>query len=320
MLNQIIIDGLSFALPLLVIAIGGIFSERSGVTNLALEGLLGFGAFAGGLCFTVFTLFVPFNSPVAFYASFVAAAVGGALFSLIHALLCVRFQANQVISGVVVNIAAVALTGFLTAQLNQSLFNGTSNKFFLSTAPRYTVSTLSQLPVLGGLVTNVYPFEIIAVFVAVIFWFVLYRTPYGLHLRACGDNPQAVDAAGVSVAKVRTIAVLVSGGLSGIGGMSFAYSISTNVSPAIFFGAGFLAIAAMIFGNWKIVQTTVACLIFGFARASSYQLVLYLHMDASVFDLAMIVPYALVLILLVFFSKNNRAPKALGQAYDKGQR
>ncbi|MDR2956867.1 MAG: ABC transporter permease [Coriobacteriales bacterium] len=319
MINQIIIDGLAFALPLLVIAIGGIFSERSGVINLALEGLLGFGAFTGGLCFTIITQFLPMDSLVAFYASFLAAACGGVLFSLIHALLCIRLNANQVISGVVINIAAVALTGFLTVQLNQSFFSGTSNKFFLATAPRLTITPLSQIPLIGGFVTSVYPFELIAVGLVAICWFVLYRSRFGLHLRACGDNPQAVDAAGLSVAKTRLAAVMISGGLAGIGGMCFAYSISANVSPAIYFGAGFLAIAAMIFGNWKIITTLIACLIFGFARAASFQLVLLLEMDSSIFDLAMIVPYVLVLLLLVFFSKNNRAPRALGSKYEKGQ-
>jgi simple sugar transport system permease protein len=320
MLNTIISNGFSFALPLLIIAVGGIYSERSGVTNLALEGLLGFGAFTGGLCFKVITQIVPMNSLSAFYLSFVAAALGGAAFALIHIVLCIRFKANQVISGVVINIAAVALTGFLTAQINQSFFGEVSNKFFLSTAPRYTITQIQKIPVLGGFATNVYPFEIMAIIITAFFWYVMYRTRFGLHLRACGDNPQAVDAAGVSVAKVQAIAVTISGALSGVGGMCFAYSISTNVGPSIYFGAGFLAIAAMIFGNWKITQTTFACLIFGIARAASYQLVLLLNMDASVFDLAMIVPYALVVILLVFFSKNNRAPRALGQVYDSGQR
>jgi simple sugar transport system permease protein len=113
---------------------------------------------------------------------------------------------------------------------------------------------------------------------------------------------------------------MISGLLSGVGGMCFAYSISTNVSPAIYFGAGYLAIAAMIFGNWKIVPTFAACLIFGFARSAAQQLVLFLKVDSSVTDLAMTVPYILVLVLLVFFSKSNRAPKALGSSYDKSER
>jgi simple sugar transport system permease protein len=319
-MTQVIINGLSYALPLLIIGIGGIYSERSGVTNLALEGLLGFGAFAGGL-FVAFTSgFLVAGSGLQFYLSFVAAAIGGALFALLHALLCLKLRANQVISGVVVNIAAMALTGFLTVQINDMAFGSASNKFLLSTAPRFTVPLLSEIPVLGGFFTDIYPFEPLIIVLTLIFWFILYRTRFGLHLRACGDNPQAVDAAGVSVTRVRLIAVMISGLLSGIGGICFAYSISTNVSPAIYFGAGYLAIAAMIFGNWKIVPTLGACLIFGFARSAAQQLVLFLKMDSSVTDIAMIVPYVLVLVLLVFFSKSNRAPKALGSIYDKGER
>jgi simple sugar transport system permease protein len=319
-MTPIIVNGLSYALPLLIIGIGGIYSERSGVTNLALEGLLGFGAFTGGLFVALTSGFLVAGSGLQFYTSFVAAAAGGAVFALLHALLCIRLRANQVISGVVINIAAMALTGFLTVQINEMAFSSTSNKFLLFNAPRYSVPVLSDIPVLGGFFTDVYPFEPLILALAAIFWFILYRTRFGLHLRACGDNPQAVDAAGISVARTRLIAVMISGLLSGVGGMCFAYSISTNVSPAIYFGAGYLAIAAMIFGNWKIIPTLGACLVFGFARSIAQQLVLLLKVDSSVTDLAMAVPYVLVLILLIFFSKSNRAPRALGSIYDKGER
>jgi simple sugar transport system permease protein len=319
-MTLIIINGLSYALPLFIIGIGGIYSERSGVTNLALEGLLGFGAFTGGLFVALASGFFVAGSGAQFYLSFAVAALGGAVFALLHALLCIKLRANQVISGVVINIAAVALTGFLTVQINDMVFKETSNKFLLFTAPRYSVPILRDIPVLGGFFTDVYLFEPIILVLAVIFWFILYRTRFGLHLRACGDNPQALDAAGVSVARTRLVAVMISGLLSGIGGMCFAYSISTNVSPAIYFGAGYLAIAAMIFGNWKIIPTLGACLVFGFARSAAQQLVLFLEVDSSVTDLAMAVPYVLVLILLVFFSKSNRPPKALGSVYDKGER
>ncbi|MDR0350063.1 MAG: ABC transporter permease [Coriobacteriales bacterium] len=311
-MTPIIVNGLSYALPLLIIGIGGIYSERSGVTNLALEGLLGFGAFAGGL-FVAFTggFFVA-GSGLQFYLSFAAAAAGGALFALLHALLCIKLRANQVISGVVINIAAMALTGFLTVQINEIAFKAASNKFLLFTAPRYSVPLLKDIPVLGGFFTDVYPFEPLILVLTLVFWFILYRTRFGLHVRACGENPQAVEAAGVNVARTRLFAVMISGLLSGIGGMCFAYSISTNVSPSIYFGAGYLAIAAMIFGNWKIIPTLGACIIFGFARSAAQQLVLILKVDSSMTDLAMVVPYVLVLILLLFFSKSNRPPKALG--------
>lgn len=320
MIEQVFIDGLSFALPLLIIGIGGVYSERSGITNLALEGLLGFGAFTGGLCVAFIMGSFHADSQIPFYLSIGAAALGGLVFSLLLALLCIKLKANQIISGVVVNIMAIALTVFLTTQINKVFFGGASNKFLLPTAPRFSVPYLSDIPVVGGIFTNIYPFEVIIVVLVVVFWYILYRTRFGLHLRAAGDNPQAVDAAGINVARVRLIAVMISGALSGIGGISFAYSISASVSPSIYFGAGFVAIAAMIFGNWKIVPTMVACLIFGFARSAAYQLILFLQMDASVGDLAMIVPYLLVLILLMFFSKRNQAPKALGQVYDKARR
>ena len=151
-------------------------------------------------------------------------------------------------------------------------------------------------------------------------WYVLYRTKFGFHLRACGDNPHAVDAAGIDVAKVRFIAVMVSGALSGLAGISFAYSISANFSSSIYVGYGYLSIAALIFGNWKIVPTLAACLLFGFANSAGHQLVLAAELPSSYSDLIMILPYVLTLLLLVFFSKNNNAPRALGEIYDKGKR
>ncbi|MDR1412741.1 MAG: ABC transporter permease [Actinomycetes bacterium] len=319
-MNTIIIDGLSFALPLLIIAIGGIYSERSGITNLALEGLLGFGAFSGGL-FVAATagVFAP-TSQVPLYLSFLVAAGGGALFSILHAVLCIKFRADQVISGVVVNIVSIALTGFFTSTINAAVFGQASNKFMLSTSPRLTIPLISKIPLLGAVFTNFYPFEVIILVLVALCWYLLYRTRYGLHLRAAGDNPQALDAAGIDVARVRFKAVLMSGALSGVGGMCFAYSISTNFSPAIYFGSGYLAIAALIFGNWKIMPTFAACLIFGFARSAAYQLVLALNADASVADLAMITPYVITLLLLAFFAKTNRSPRALGELYDKSKR
>jgi len=319
-IHSIVVDGLSFALPLFIIAIGGIYSERSGVVNLALEGLLGFGAFTGGLFVAATAGYFAAASNAPMYLSFLIAAAGGALFATLHAVLSIKFHANQVISGVVVNIVAVALTGFLTSTLNALFFGSPSVKFMLKTSPRWTVPVLSDIPVLGAVFTNFYPFELIILLVALFMWYLLYRTRFGMHVRAAGDNPQALEGAGIDVARVRFIAVLISGAMSGIGGMAFAYSISTNFSPAVFFGGGFIAIAALIFGNWQILPTLLACLIFGFARSSAYALVLRLNADASVIDLAMITPYLITLLLLVFFGKTNRAPRALGEIYDKSKR
>jgi general nucleoside transport system permease protein len=221
---------------------------------------------------------------------------------------------------VVINILAVALTSFLTTQINGTVFGNVSDKFQLGVSTRFTIPVLSKIPIIGAIFKNIYPFEIVIIVIAVFAWYVLYKTRYGLRLRACGDNPHSVDAAGVEVSKVRFKAVMVSGALSGLGGMCFAYSISTNFSPSIYMGYGYLAIAALIFGNWQITSTFFACLLFGFARSGGYRLAQLLEMSSTVSDLTMILPYVLTLLLLIFFSKSNRAPRALGEIYDKGKR
>ena len=320
MIDKIIIDGLSFALPLFVMAIGGIYSERSGVTNLALEGLQGAGAFVGALVDIFMMQALGPDSQLPYYTAFLFAMIGGMVYAMLHAVLCVKFKANQVISGVVINILAMALTSFLTKVVNRVVFDAPSDKFVLGVSGRWTIPVISEIPVIGAVFKDIYPFEVIIVVVAVIAWYVLYKTKYGLHLRACGDNPHAVDAAGIDVAKVRFSAVMVSGALSGLAGMCFAYSISANFSGNIYVGYGYLSIAALIFGNWKIVPTLAACLLFGLAKSGGYQIVQAAGMPSSYSDLVMILPYVVTLLLLVFFSKHNRAPRALGEIYDKGKR
>ena len=179
---------------------------------------------------------------------------------------------------------------------------------------------LSKIPVLGAFFTNVYPFEAVIIVLSVFVWYLLYRTPFGLHLRAAGDNPASVDAAGVDVTKIRYMAVMMSGALSGLAGICFAYSISAKFSSDIYVGYGYLSIAALIFGGWRIMPTLGACLIFGFARSAGYQIVQKLGLPSSYSDLVMILPYVLTLLLLVFLAKNSQAPRALGEAYDKSKR
>ncbi len=320
MLDKIIIDGLSFALPLFIMAIGGIYSERSGIINLALEGLQGAGAFVGALAAVFLMQSFGANSSIPYYAAIFFAMIGGMLYSMLHALLCVKFKANQVISGVVINILAMALTVFLTKIVNRIAFGAPSDKFELGVSERWTIPVLSEIPIVGAVFKDIYPFEIIIIIVAIIAWYVLYKTKYGMHLRACGDNPHAVDAAGIDVAKIRFTAVMVSGALSGLAGMCFAYSISAKYSSAIYVGYGYLSIAALIFGNWKIIPTLAACILFGFANSAGYQLVKAAGLPSSYSDLIMVLPYVLTLLLLVFFSKHNDAPKSLGEIYDKGKR
>ena len=319
-MERILIDGLSFAIPLFVMAIGGIYSEKSGVTNLALEGLQGMGAFIGAFVAVLAAGYFGSNSQVPYYLAIVCAMAGGMLYSLLYGLLCIRLKANQIIGGVVINILAMSLTAFFTKLLNRLVFGAASEKFVLGVSARFTIPLLSGIPVIGAAFKDVYPFEILILLIAVVAWYVLYKTRYGMNLRACGDNPHAVDAAGENVTRIRLISVLVSGALSGLAGISFAYSISANFSSNIYVGYGYLAIAAMIFGNWKILPTLGSCLLFGFARSGGYYLVQKMQMPSSYSDLAMTLPYIVTMLLLIFFSKYNRAPRALGEIYDKGKR
>ena len=265
-MDTVIIDGLSFALPLFIMAIGGIYSEKSGITNLALEGFQGFGAFIGALSAVLIANASGIDVQNLFYVALLFSMIGGMAFSIIHAVLSIKFKADQVISGVVINILALALTTFLTTQINALVFGAASDKFRLGVSERFTIEGLANIPVIGAVFTNVYPFEVIIIVIAFFAWYLLYKTKFGMRLRASGENPHSVDAAGVNVSKIRFSAVLISGLLSGLGGMCFAYSISANFSSNIYMGYGFLAIAALIFGNWRILPTLAACLIIWFCK------------------------------------------------------
>ena len=319
-MTKVFIDCLPFALPLLIMAVGAIYSEKSGVTNLAVEGFQGFGAFIGALTATLLAPALGAGNQALIYLAIVGAAIGGGVYACLHALLCIRFQANQVISGVVVNILSVALTTFLTGAVNTAVNGTSSNKLVLGVSNRFTVPLLSKIPWVGGLFTNMYPFEIIILALVVFFWLLMYKTRFGMRLRACGENPQALDAAGGNVEQVRWIAVIISGALSGIGGICFAYSLLANFSPGIYLGYGYLAIAAMIFGNWNIGRTAIVCVVFGLAKSGGYQLCLAMKLPSIYSDLFLMLPYVLTMLLLVFFSHGNQPPRAVGQPWDKSKR
>mgnify|MGYP004447204865 CR=1 FL=1 len=319
-MDKVFIDGLAFAAPLFVMAMGGIFSEKSGITNLAVEGFQGFGAFVGALVAILLMGSWGADSQAIIYIAMVAAFIGGGVFAIIHALLCIKFKANQVISGVVINVLAVALTTFLTTTANTAINDNASNKFVLGVYSRFTIPGLSAIPVVGAFFKNMYVFEFIAIAVAIAAWYLMYKTRFGMHLRAAGENPQALDAAGGEVNKIRFISVIISGALSGLGGIWIAYSISAQFSPSIYMGYGYLAIAALIFGNWNIWPTGAVCLFFGLARAAGNQLCIAAGLPSNFGNLFNMIPYILTLVLLMFFSRKNHPPKAVGEPYEKGKR
>ncbi|MDR0496223.1 MAG: ABC transporter permease [Treponema sp.] len=319
-MEMIIIDGLSFAMPLFIMAVGGIFCERSGIIMLALEGLQGFGAFIGALAVILLKPVLGEASPFMIYFAMAAAMFGGMTYSLLHAALCVRFKAGQTISGVVVNILSVALTTFFTSVINKALTGDATNRFQIGVSMRFTVPGISKIPVIGNFFKNMYPFEVVILILAAFAWYLFYRTRFGLRLRACGDNPHSLDTAGGDVGATQVKAIMITGAFSGFAGMCFAYSIMANFSPTIYIGYGYLAIAAMIFGNWEILSTFAVCLFFGLARSGGYQLCLILGMSSNFSDLFLVLPYVLTLLSLVFFSKHNHPPRAIGEIFDKGKR
>ena len=305
---------IAYAAPLILTAIGGVFSERSGVVNIGLEGLMVIGAFVGVLFNLHFAdTFGDFTPWVALIAGMVAAA----LFSLIHAVASVSFRADQTISGVAINLLAIALCLFLV----KKIFDKGQTDFVQETFSRGDIWGLSKIPVLGPMLfQDVYGTSILAIGVAILAWVILYYTPFGLRLRAVGEHPMAADTMGIKVSRMRYVAVMISGGLAGIGGAIYSQSISQDFGHATINGQGFMALAAMIFGKWHPLGAMGAAVFFGFAQALSIVggSVPYIKEVPSVFLL--ILPYVLTILALAGFIGKANAPKASGVPYIKGKR
>ncbi|MGB3259760.1 ABC transporter permease [Paenisporosarcina sp.] len=305
---------IAYAAPLILTAIGGVFSERSGVVNIGLEGLMVMGAFIGIL----FNLtFVNVFGAGTEWMALLAAMVVAALFSLLHAVASVSFRADQVVSGVAINLLAVALCLFLV----KMIYGKGQTDFVQERFLRTDFPILEKIPFFGPLFfQNFYWTSTLAIVIAVLAWIVLYYTPFGLRLRAVGEHPMAADTMGINVTRMRYIAVMISGGLAGIGGAIYSQSISLDFSHSTINGQGFMALAAMIFGKWHPLGAMGAALFFGFAQALSIvggSLPIISEIP-SVFLL--ILPYVLTILALAGFIGKANAPKALGTPYIKGKR
>ncbi|MDP4090415.1 MAG: ABC transporter permease [Bacillota bacterium] len=303
----------AFTAPLLIIALGGLFSERSGVVNIGLEGLLGVGAFAGAI---VTMMMGPSAGASGVYISLAASALAGGLFSLLHAFASITMRADQVVSGTAINILAPALTYFLARS-----FNGGRAIIEISGLSYLRVPFLSKLPVLGPLFfEQAYSTTFIVLIIVLISWYVLYFRPFGLRLRACGENPQAADSLGINVVRMRYYGVIISGLMAGLGGGILLNTVIRQFSELVYTGVGFLALAALIFGKWRPWSVLGAAVFFGVARTVASMSVLYegfRNMPNIVFNTF---PYAATLVALVLFSKNAVGPRAAGEPYDPGKR
>ncbi|MDY0408207.1 ABC transporter permease [Virgibacillus soli] len=313
-LQSIIPTTLFFSAPLIFTALGGVFSERSGVVNIGLEGLMVMGAFVGIVFNLTFADVLGAWTP---WVSILVATIVGALFSIIHAVASISFRADQVVSGVAINFLALGLGVFLTKQ-----WYGKGQTDMVS-QPFYTKSIkgLSDIPVIGPMFFDgIYLTSYLAIIVAFIAWFVLYKTPFGLRLRAVGEHPMAADTNGINVYKMRYIAVIISGALGGLGGSVFALTIVDNFSHSTIVGQGFMALAAVIFGKWHPLGAMGAALFFGFAQSLSVVSASIPFLQGVPPIFLLIAPYVLTILALAGFIGRAEAPAANGDPYIKGGR
>ena len=305
---------LIFASILILVALGGCVSEHSGVINLGLEGIMVIGALGGAL---VMKYLPAGTSPfVIVILTMMAAIVAGTVYSSLLAVACINFKADQTIIGTALNLLGVAAATVAVKAINIAEDpNNTSSEIV------YREGRQAFLTDIGGFELNV--FMIIAFVVLIGIAVMLYKTRFGLRLMACGEHPQAADSVGINVYKMRWAGVLLSGALGGLGGIVY---ITAGVSQWMFengvAGFGFLALAVMIFGQWKPKHIARAALLFGFFRAlgnvhSGFDFLKALDLPSGVYNM---LPYAVSLIVLAFTSKRSRAPKAEGIPYDKGSR
>ena len=310
-IQQIFPYAIAYTVPLLITALGGLFSERSGVVNIGLEGLMVVGSFAGAYAISLLQPVLPEG---AIWIGLFVAAVAGALFSLLHAFASINLNANQVISGTAINMIAGALTMFLARKIT-----GSGNIQIVSGLTRRNIPGLSRIPVLGRLLfTQTYATTWLVLAILALCWFILYRTAFGLRLRACGEHPQAADAAGVNVMAIRYIAVMLSGAFAGLGGAVILVTYSGEFSGSVA-GLGFLALASLIFGQWKPLGILGATFFFGFAStlANVSQVVPALARIPGLILKAF--PYVITLLALIVFSKSSQAPRAAGEPFDHGK-
>ena len=316
MLYFIVQQTMFFSIPLLIVALAAMFSERSGVINIGLEGTMVIGAFAG-------TLYLHFAGGDAgagknhLMFAILLAILSGLIYSAFHAFASINMLADQTISGTALNMFSTAFSVFIARSLvgiQQIQFSG---DYRIEKVP-----LLGDLPIIGPMLfQNSYITNYLGILILILSWFVLYKTRFGLRIRSAGEFPQATDAAGISVNKTRWAGVLISGALGGLGGLAYIVPISTEFNGSVS-GYGFLAIAVLIFGQWKPGYIVLSAFFFGILKAISaaytgIPALAQLGIPQVVYQ---ILPYVITIVVLFLTSKKSAAPKALGQPFDKGKR
>lgn len=308
-----------YATPLLIVALAGCFSERSGIINLALEGEMIFGAFIGALCVNAWQVSGTFvdNQQLMFVLALLISGVAGALFSLLLSFAAIKLKVDQTIAGTALNMLAPAI--FLTVCL--VFFN--QEKLVMNPMPNYVILHKGDMNPLYEIFCNkayISTYIIFGLFIVLSIW--LYKSKIGTHLRACGEHPQAADSVGINVYKMRFLGTTISGFLAGVGGYAYIATVSAGTAESSVGGMGFLALAIMIFGNWNPVGIFFGSLLFGFLKcigplAGQISFLNSLGLDIYFYN---IIPFVIVIIVLIISRNKSGCPKAEGIPYDKGQR
>ena len=308
MLNNILLAiniTLMYSAPLIFAALGGVITQRSGVDNIGIEGMMTIGAFVA----TAVGYFT--GSP---WLGFLIGGLAGAAMAVLHAVASIHLQGNQTISGVAINFIGLGLALFLS----RLFFDGATQT---QPVPKKLPKILSLLGMdTSNLTLNAINIDItvpLAILLTVAMWFFLYKTKWGLRVLACGEHPAAADSLGVNIYVIRYVCCILSGLLAGFGGAAMTLAVVSNFSPTVISGHGFIALAAVIFGKWTPQGALRACLLFGFAQA---MVVMLGGMEYIPSQLLAMLPYVLTMVVLVLFVGRSEAPKANGTPYRKGER
>jgi len=309
-------------IPLLIVALGGLMTEKSGVANIALEGLMIIGAFTGAVVIRALQQAEGLNldNQWIYIIGMIVGGLTGLAFSILHAIASIRFKADQVISATALNISLVALSIFIARIMSGG--GGKSIQFIEPIVPIEKIPLLGDIPFIGDIFfKQAYISNFIGFGIFFTVWIILERTKFGKHLKAVGENPHAAQSVGINIYKVRYIGVLSSGFLAGLGGVVFIVSTAGSFEATVA-GFGFLAISVLVFGNWDAPRILLAAYFFALVRTinqvkSVIPFLRDLPIHSNVYNM---LPYITVMIVLLFFSKRSRSPKALGKIFDQGER
>jgi len=309
-LINLLAQTLRIATPLIFAALGGIFSEKSGVVNIGLEGMMVIGAFFGVYGSSLFP-----NSSFGPLIGIAFGVVAGGVLGLIHAVLSINLRADQVISGTAINLFATALASFLIFKL----FDGKGGQTDIVKGLSYNIPDgIKNIPFIGRFIGELNWFVVLAVILVFVSHYVLYKTPLGLRIRAVGEHPKAADTLGINVYKIRYFCVILSGMLAGLGGAALSLGITPLYREGMVEGRGFIALAAVIFGNWKPFGAFGASLLFAFGLAFNiFAQGLSWNLPSEVYTA---IPYVLTMLALAGFVGKTTGPLASGKPYDKGSR